>query len=235
MGSMEALTGEITKLCMIKYQVSSLTPISFRMIADLLSLIEGGKMMKKFGIVLLAACWLMFGCAKNFTQFIDRELSPDLLNKKLETEIIDLSKNGQCPGTLQLQIVNVEQRTDKYKLRNHPTGAWYVKPKEFIDRVAVYIEAKLVESKIEVVRKQGKQILISMEDIKAEDAKGGWSVRAIAKLRIQIPQINYERIYSGEEQSPMGNYAVAYAVGIAVQQFLQDPIFQKYVHCRSEM
>ena len=192
-------------------------------------------MYKKFGIVIIIVCWALLGCAKNFNQFVDKKLNPDLLNQKLQIEIIDLSKNGQCPGTLRLRMVNIEKRTDKYKLRDHPSGEWYVKPKGFTGRVAVYIEAKLVESKIEVDREKGKQILISMEDVKAEDAKGGWSVRAIAKFKLQIPEIEYVRIYGGDQQSPMGDYAFAYAVGNAVQQFLQDPVFQQYVQCRPTM
>lgn len=191
-------------------------------------------MFKKSGIVIMIVCLALIGCAKNFNQFVDSKLNPDLLNQKLEIEIIDLSKDGKCPGTLPLSMVNIEKRTDKYKLRDHPSGDWYVKPKGFTDRVAVYIEAKLIESKIEVDRKQGKQILISMEDVKAEDAKGGWSVHAIAKFKIQIPEISYVRVYSGDEQSPLGDYAVAYAVGNAVQQFLQDPVFQQFVQCRPE-
>ena len=85
---------------------------------------------------------------------------------------------------------------------------------------------------VAVDREKGRQILISLEDITATDEKDGWSVRAITSIKVQIPEINYVQIYTGDQQSPLGDYAVAYAVGDIVQQFLHDPVFQRYVQCR---
>lgn len=97
------------------------------------------------------------------------------------------------------------------------------------------MEEKLLESKLNVDKVRGKKILVSMEGIKTENSKGGWGLHAYAQFRIQIPEIDHTRVYSGDADSPMGDYAVAYAVGTAVMQFLNDPVFQKYVRCQGEI
>ena len=89
--------------------------------------------MNRIGFVSVIVCLVLIGCAKNFNQFVDRKLEPELLYNKMRIDKIDLSKKGQCPGTLKLRMINTETRTAKHKLRDHPTGEWYVKPKGFID------------------------------------------------------------------------------------------------------
>lgn len=191
--------------------------------------------MKKCCVVLLVLYCGLIGCAKNFNQFVSPKLHPQVLNSKLKSEELDLSQNGNCPGTLPLNVVNMETRVERYLINTtHPTGDWYITPKVFTGHVARYMEEKLVESKLKVDKVRGKKILVFMEGIKIKNSKGGWGVHAYAQFRIQIPEIDHARVYSGDADSPMGDYAVAYAVGIAVMQFLNDPVFQKYVRCQGE-
>jgi hypothetical protein len=177
----------------------------------------------------IAGCLLM-GCASvNFNTRVDKKLDTEYLNEKLGTEKIDLSIDGMCPGTLPLKVVNVETRDERYVIYDVMGVTWYLIPKGFTDHVARYIAEKLIESKLTIDKESGKEIDVSMQEVKAE---GNWSLEATSKFEIHIPEINYTRIYSGVEGSGMGDYAVAYSVHLAVMKFLNDPVFQKYVQCR---
>jgi hypothetical protein len=177
----------------------------------------------------IAGCLLM-GCASvNFNTRVDKKLDTEYLNEKLGTEKIDLSIDGMCPGTLPLKVVNVETRDERYVIYDVMGVTWYLIPNGFTDHVARYIAEKLIESKLTIDKESGKEIDVSMQEVKAE---GNWSLEATSKFEIHIPEINYTRIYSGVEGSGMGDYAVAYSVHLAVMKFLNDPVFQKYVQCR---
>ncbi len=181
-------------------------------------------------IILIIAGYLVTGClSKNFNPLVDNKLNTKYLNEKLETGKIDLATNGMCPGTLPLMVVNVEKRDERYTIYDVMGSVWYIIPKGFTDHVVRYIEEKLVESKLTIDKESGKEIDVSIEEIKAE---GEWTLEATSRLKIYIPEIDYTKIYSAVEGSGLGDYAVAYTIHMAVMKFLNDPVFQKYVQCR---
>ena len=187
---------------------------------------------KKFShwVILLIAGYILTGCmTTNFNPLVDKRLDTEYLNEKLETGEIDLSTNGMCPGTLPLMVVNVEKRDKRYDIYDVMGTVWYIIPNGFTDHVIRYIEEKLVESKLTIDKESGKEIDVSIEEVKAE---GDWTLEATSRLKIYIPEIDYTNIYSAVEGSGLGDYAVAYTVHIAVMKFLNDPVFQKYVQCR---
>jgi len=112
------------------------------------------------------------GCVSiNFNPRVDKKLDTEYLNEKLETEKIDLSINGMCPGTLPLKVVNVETRDKRYVIYDVMGSTWYLIPNGFTDHVARYIEEKLIESKLTIDKESGKEIDVSIEEVKAELAR----------------------------------------------------------------
>jgi len=55
--------------------------------------------------------------------------------------------------------------------------------------------------------------------------------RGSIKLKIEIPEINYSKVYEGSESSVFSQNAIAFSTHLAVMDFLQDPVFQKYIKC----
>ena len=192
-------------------------------------------MMKKMFYV--ACCVFLSGilasCASiNLNPHVAHLMNAEYLNNSFQTKPINLAAAGQCPGTLALKVVNKETRKDRYIIYDSMGRKFYIIPDEFMQYVVKYMEEKLRESKLAVDEVGGKEIYVSIENMREENAAGGWSLWAWAKLKITLPEINYTQIYSGNEGSGLGQNAVAYAVHFAVQNFLEDPVVQKYFQCR---
>ena len=193
-------------------------------------------MMKK--MFYIVCCVFLSGilasCAHNphnLNPYMSDLMNTEYLNNSFQTKPIDLAEAGQCPGTLSLKVVNKETRKDMYMV--YETGMkLYVIPDEFTQYVVKYMEDKLRESKLTVDNVAGKEIYVSIENMREKIAASGFSLLAQVNLKITIPEINYTQIYNGSEASGHGGNALAYAVHFAVQNFLEDPVVQKYVQCR---
>ena len=114
-------------------------------------------------------------------------------------------------------------------LLNNSMGGcrWYVIPKDFTNDIVKYIENRLRENNIKVG--SGSDIIVSLEEIKSQE--GVWTFGSDSKLKINVPEINYTQIYIGESGSPLGDYAAAYAIHLAVENFFKDPVIQGYLKC----
>jgi len=150
------------------------------------------------------------------------------MNSKLETQTIDLSVDGKCPETKSLRVVNGESRSDEYCINNVMGGCrWYVIPKDFSNEIVKYVEKRLRASNIKVGL--GSDIIVSLEELKSQE--GVWTFGSICKIKVQIIEINYTQTYVGESGSPLGDFAAAYAIHLAVDNFFKDPVFQSYLKC----
>lgn len=181
---------------------------------------------------LLLLTVIFSSCAHNFTSPAGEKLDTASLNESHNTEPINLAAEGKCPGTLPLNVINKESRTERYIIYDSMGRKFYIIPNEFTDYVVDYMEAKLRESNLTVDDAKGKEIHVSIEELSEKDAAAGFSLWAWVKLKITIPEIGYSQVYSGDDGSFNGYNAVAYAVHHAVQKFLEDETVQEYIQCR---
>jgi hypothetical protein len=189
-------------------------------------------MMKKMFYV--ACCLFLSGilsaCAVNLNTYMPDSLTAEYLNNSFQTKPIDLAAAGQCPGTLALKVVNKETRKDRYMLYDDGLKKYYIIPDEFTQFIVKYMEEKLRESGLTVDDVGGKEIYVSIKEIQVQLVPFG-GVWALTNLKITIPEINYTRTYSGREGSGLAQNALANAVHFPIQDFLKDPVVQKYVQC----
>ncbi len=181
-----------------------------------------------FCLVCIALPIFLTSCATNAKRLVSRRLDPTDLAGRLGTRAMDLSIGAECPGTKSLRVVNGETRTDRYCIDQAMGCRWYIIPKDFTNEIVAYIEKRLTESKIKAG--SDNTIIVSLVELKSQE--GVWSFGSSCKIKIQIPEINYAQTYAGESGSGLGDLAAAYAIHLAVDNFLKDPVFQNYVKCR---
>ena len=189
--------------------------------------------MKKFNFFLGTVVFFMVaGCGGfNINSRIDPYLDPAQLEPETGTQTIDLNENGQCPSvTLIVNPENIETRKEKFLLGYDGPWDHYLIPKEFIEMAVQYLEKKLIESNVKIDEQSGKKILVSLEDAKTNI--GMWTIATTVKLKIALPEINYSNIYTGAEGSVNQLRATAFALDLSINEFLNDPVFQKYVKCQ---
>jgi hypothetical protein len=159
---------------------------------------------------------------------VSNRLDLENMNSKLGTQTIDLSVDGKCPETKSVRLVNGESRSDEYCINNVMGGCrWYIIPKDFSNEIVKYVEKRLIASNIKVGL--GSNIIFSLEELKSQE--GVWSFGSICKIKVQIIDINYTQTYIGESGSGLGDYAAAYAIHLAVDNFFKDPVFKSYLKC----
>ena len=126
------------------------------------------------------------------------------------------------------RVVNSESRTDEYCI-DHSMGScrWYIAPSDFTNAIVKYIEDRLIAGNVKVG--SGGDILVSLEELKSQE--GFWTFESICKIKVQILEIDYTQTYVGESGGPLGDYAAAYAIHLAVDNFIKDPVFQNYLKC----
>ncbi len=185
------------------------------------------KNLARLCLICVALCIFVSGCSSNARKMISRRLDPEMLNRKLETQTIDLSADSTPAEMKSVRVVNGESHTDKYCIYGSMGGRWYIIPKDFMDDVVEYIENRLSAGNVTVG--SGGDIVVALEELKLQ---GEWTFGSACKIKVQIPDINYTHTYVGESGGGLGDYAAAYAIHLAVDKFLKDPVFQNYVKGR---
>ncbi len=189
-------------------------------------------MRRKSIICLIGILWLTFfsGCVMNINKRMDSLLDPSYLAGKTGTKDVNFATNGRCPGvTMPVYPVNIEERTEKHIICIINGVEHVIEPKRFVEQAVQYLKVKLMNSKLDVNEQIGKKIFVSFEDAKAGT---GWVDASIVRLRIDIPEIKYSRLYSGKESSFKVEHSTAYALHLAITAFLNDPEFKQYVSCQ---
>jgi hypothetical protein len=180
-----------------------------------------------FFLICLILCFVLSGCASNVNKMISKRLDPELMRSKLETKKTDLSADSKCSDTKSFRVVNGELKTGKYCIDEFMGCRMSIIPKDFTNDIVKYIEKRLVESNIRVG--SGSDIIISLEELKSQE--GFWTFGSSCKIKVNIPEIDYTQNYVGESGGPLGDYAAAYAIHLAVENFFKDPVFQNYLKC----
>ena len=150
------------------------------------------------------------------------------MHSKLETKKSDLSADSKCSDTKSLKVVNGELKTDKYCIDEFMGCRFFIIPKDFTNDIVKYIEERLAESNIKVG--SGSSIIVSIEELKSQE--GFWTFGSSCEIKVNIPEIDYTQTYVGESGGPLGDYAAAYAIHLAVENFFKDPVFQNYLKCQ---
>ena len=188
----------------------------------------------------IAIIWILFsslfiGCVAidlnegmGVSAGVRKNLDVTYMHEQIGTKRIELSQNGKCPGTKVLNAINLETRNERSILLGDSLGDWYIIPRTLTDSAVSYINKKFIESGLKIDKEKGSKINVSLADIKIEPTH---ICRSSTKLKIEISEINYSNVYEGIESSPNCSNAIAYAIHLAVMDFLQDPIFQRYVKC----
>jgi len=183
----------------------------------------------------VVSLWLLvmrWGCGAmnhNAGEPIQQLLNVNYMKYQLETERIDLSAGGNCPGTVPVKVVNAEKDARQHVFFENAGHDHYLLPIEFMGLVKRYMEKVFAESKLTVDAQKGRSILVSFEDAQVE----GWVVpEGTVKIKIEIPDINYVHTYTGIEGSGSAYHTVAYGVHLVVDQLIKDPVFQKFVQCQ---
>lgn len=181
----------------------------------------------RFFLFCMVVCAVFTGCAPNISQMIHNRLDPPTLSTKLGTQTIDLSVDSKCQETKSLRVVNGESRTDEYCINKFIGCRWHIIPKDFTNEIVTYVEKRLSASNIKVG--SGSDIIVSLDELKSQE--GAWTFGSICKIKVQISDINYTQTYLAESGGPLGDYAAAYAIHLAVDNFFKDPVFQNYLKC----
>lgn len=180
-------------------------------------------------ICLLALTWSCGAMWHDARLPVKDLLDLEFMNDKLGTTALDLSREGQCPGTRPLKLMNVTQDTEQYIVLRSVGHKHYVIPQAFTEVIKGHVEAKLIESQLKIDATAGGVIHLSFEEAQVE---GSMVPEATVRLRFEIPKLNYSQVYTGIEGSASGYHALAYGIHLAIDKFIKDPVFQKYVTCR---
>lgn len=179
------------------------------------------------GLICLILSVVLSGCAANVNTMISKRLDTEMLHSKLQTHKTDLSADSKCQNTKSFTVVNGESNTDKYCIDHFMGCRMYIIPREFTNDIVKYIENRLRESNIKVG--SGSDIIVSLEELKSQE--GVWTFGSVCKIKVNVPEISYTQTYVGESGGPLADYAAAYAIHLAVENFFKDPVFQGYLKC----
>ena len=186
-------------------------------------------MFRKY-LSLIAILIISSGCSFNINKNIDSKLKPNQLNSYLRTKKFNLAEGGLCSNiTLSVCPVNNELRHDKYVVGWDGPFIHYLEPKEFIAKAVEYLKIKLVESNLKIDKNSEEKIFVSLEEAISDII---WATETTIKLKIELPKINYSRIYVGTEEGTNQLDATSYALHLSIHEFLNDPVFQNYVKCK---
>ena len=182
----------------------------------------------RFCLICVVLCIFLSGCAINMGQMVSKRLDPEMLNYKLGTPTIDLSVDSKCPETKSVRVVNGDSRTDEYCIYNELGKCkWYIIPRDFMNDIVKYIENRLSAGNIKIG--SGSDIIVSLKELKLQ--ANFFTFGSICKIKVQIFETNYTQTYVGESGGPLSDYAAAYAIHLAVENFFKDSVFQSYLKC----
>ena len=174
---------------------------------------------------------LLSSCASNITYHLPEFFDKEYLNYKTSVKPIDLMADNYCPATRALHVIGKDMRNNPYTVYSNAGVAYTITPSDYTIMVAEYMEDKLRESNLQVNEITGDEIHIWMEAVHAD---GTFTFGCDVQLRISIPDINYTNIYIGHEGGPIIMNAIGYATNLAINNFLEDPVVQKYLKCQND-
>jgi uncharacterized membrane protein len=193
----------------------------------------GEKSVNKKSLAILCIIFIipsLASCAMHHTPLIVKNLNSSVLNESFQTKPINLKVKSECKELPSVTIVNAETREVipmgvALGLVEHDYNA-----RELIDHVVNYIGDAFTKCKINVNANSGKIIKISLKDMKY--MLGTWSQGASVEIKVNIPEINYSKLYAGIGNAYGGTpVAAAYAIHEVTWKLINDPVIQDYILC----
>jgi hypothetical protein len=189
------------------------------------------------GIGLAVIIFALTSCAMNHTKDVAEKLQPEDLYAVYNTKPVNLKAQSKCPLTPSINVVNVETQDGDYtiiypilgpRIINH-----IINPKELMNGVVDYLKDALEKSGVKADNSSSKIIQVSLEENKI--LVGLWGIGAIIRLKVEIPETKYTKIYEAEDwtgRSPIAS--MAYSVHVVTQKIINDPVIQNYILCKYE-
>jgi len=163
-----------------------------------------------------------------------RDLTIPEMNEAFGEKPVDLVTGTECISPVKVMILNKETSSEHYSYKKTDSilvSEVYIVPKIFIERVNTYFADRLKESGIEVDNKSNKEIHVSFVKM----SQHGFERKNVrVGLKITIPEINYNKTFTGSEDSFLLSKASAYAIHRAIRQCMEDKKFQNYIKCLND-
>lgn len=189
------------------------------------------KKIRNLGISMVLFLLPLVSCAQNITAKLPSIFDRSYLNYKTSVQPIDLSLGARCPGTKVLHVVSKELRMEPYTVYSVSGTIYRLIPAEYTRIVSQYMEDKLRESNVKIDEQTGREIDVWMEEVHAD---GFWAFGCNVKLKINIQEIGYTKVYAGYEGGEFIDNVIGYATNLALVEFIKDPVVQKYIQCTEE-
>ena len=151
-----------------------------------------------------------------------------------QTNIIDLKSQSKCTSSPSVKVVNTETRNESLLVAHFRAYKHYINPKELTDHIVDYMSDAFGKCQIKVDASSPKVIEVSLD--KAEmKLIGPFNARGAGiQLKINIPETQYQKIYSAEEWTPRSAMAtMAFAIHLTIRKVIEDPIVQNYILCNT--
>jgi len=163
------------------------------------------------------------------TKGVNYQLNPTKLYKTFDTKPQNLSLQSKCNGLPTIKLVNAETRDENYNV-NGPLNNWHIIPSELTGIIVDYMKDALDKSQVKIHDNSTKVIQVSFVEL---ELNSGFLHSAEIRLKIDIPEIHYTKIFEGEERVALTVYhGIAYAIHVVTWKIINDPVIQNYILCK---
>lgn len=180
----------------------------------------------------LALILLSSGCAFNpeariqhTNQLVSPLYSSDLY-ASYGTQIPDMSKYSKyskCDNPLAIEIINDEQREEADLIYGR-----LLNPKLLTDHIVKYMADALGRMNVRDGKSTNRQIKLSIHRF---DFERGFMRTSVLEMMVQIPEIDFKKIYSVKEYSGFFEKATSNAIHVLTWKVINDPIILDYITC----
>jgi hypothetical protein len=162
-------------------------------------------------------------------------LDQNTLYESYDVHPIDLSLRSQCNAPPSVKIINIERRTEEYMAFNDHFRKSFIKPKELMDGVSLYLKNGFEKSRIKVDDQSTKVIQIKMIDVRG--SAGGNFYSGFFKMELIIPEKNISKTYEESEASFLDRSGIlfqasSYAIHDVTRKIIDDSVIQDYILCK---
>ena len=187
--------------------------------------------MRKCLPALFLIIFISFGlssCAFHDYEYVDKALHPKEMDQVFDYSPSSI-KPYKCQAPCEIALINAETRTEKYVVWDTIYTGSYT-PQKFAGTIISYMGEEFARRGIKLNSKNPKRILVSLGEARVDFRP--YSQKALFELKIDIPDLNYQKIYKGSDASLEWFLALAYAVHHSVMEFMKDPVVVKYIESK---
>ena len=180
--------------------------------------------------IIVFLLFALSSCAAHMTQEVGSNLRPSVMSAVYQDRATDLRHPSRCPSTPSVSIINAELRDIDYQVRELPGKRWYINPKELAGYIVPYMREAYGQCRVVNDPTSTKVIRLSIQNVVT---KIHWLSGAQITVKIEIPELQLERLFSTEEWTIHGmSQALAYAIHLTTWEVIRDSEIQDYILCR---